>query len=212
MSFIDDVRDLDFSNIHTWPTAARVGAVVLVCGLIIGLVAWFLVKPVYEDLGRAQQTERQLLSTLEEKQGKAANLDKYRQQLDEMREIYGAMLRQLPSKTEMPDLLVDISQTALASGIDNELFRPGAETVREFYAELPIQLRMIGSYHNFGDFISQVATLPRIVILTMHDISLQPANQQQRPGALVLEGTAKTYRYVEEGEAVFEEGGAGGGL
>lgn len=211
MSWIDDLRDLDFSNVHAWPPVARIGAVVLVCALIIGLGTWFFVKPVYEELQRAQQKEQELRSTFERKQQKAANLEKYRQQLEEMREIYGAMLRQLPSKTEMPDLLVDISQAALASGIENELFRPGNESVKEFYAELPIRLRMIGSYHNFGEFISTVATLPRIVILTMHDISLQPADQQERPGALVLEGTAKTYRYVEEGEAVFEQETAGGG-
>lgn len=206
---LSELRDLDYNNIYAWPMPAKVGIVVIFCALIIGLSTWFFIKPVYEDLQQAEAQEQQLRATFEEKQEKAASLDEYRRQLDEMREIFGAMLRQLPSKTEMPDLLVDISQTALASGIENELFRPGNETVREFYAELPIDLRMIGGYHNFGDFISGVATLPRIVILTMHDIALQPTNQQDRPGQLVLEGTAKTYRYVEEGESLLqqEEGG-----
>lgn len=202
---LSELRDLDFSNVYAWPLAAKIGAIVLLCALVIGLGTWFFIKPVYEDLQQAQKQEPQLIATLERKQKKAANLEKYRAQLDEMREIYGAMLRQLPSKTEMPDLLVDISQTALASGIDNELFRPGNETVKEFYAELPIELRMIGAYHNFGDFISGVAALPRIVILDMNDIRLEPADREERPGQLLLEGTAKTYRYVEEGESLLDE-------
>lgn len=207
---LSELRDLDYNNIYAWPMPVKIGATVIICALIIGLATYFFIMPVYEDLQQAESQEQQLRATFEEKQEKAASLDEYRRQLDEMREIYGAMLRQLPSKTEMPDLLVDISQTALASGIENELFRPGNETVREFYAELPINLRMIGSYHNFGDFISGVAALPRIVILTMNDIALQPANRQDRPGELVLEGTAKTYRYVEEGESLLqeEEGGS----
>lgn len=207
---LSELRDLDYNNIYAWPTPVKVGAAVILFALIVGLAGWFVIKPVYEELGRAESQEQQLRATFEEKQEKAANLEEYRQQLEEMREIYGAMLRQLPSKTEMPDLLVDISQTALASGIENELFRPGNETVRQFYAELPIDLRMIGGYHNFGDFISGVASLPRIVILTMHDIALQPTDQQNRPGQLVLEGTAKTYRYVEEDESLLQEEEGGG--
>lgn len=207
---LSELRDLDYNNIYAWPTPVKAGAAVILFVLIVGLVTWFFIMPVYENVEQAENQEEQLLATFKEKQEKAANLDEYRQQLDEMREIYGAMLRQLPSKTEMPDLLVDISQTALASGIENELFRPGNETVREFYAELPIDLRMIGGYHNFGDFISGVASLPRIVILTMHDIALQPTNQQDRPGQLVLEGTAKTYRYVEEDESLLQEDTGGG--
>lgn len=206
---LSDLRDLDYNNIYAWPTPVKVGAAIILSALIIGLATYFYIMPVYEDVQQAESREQQLRSTFEQKQKKAANLDEYRQQLEEMREIFGAMLRQLPSKTEMPDLLVDISQTALASGIENELFRPGNETVREFYAELPIDLRMIGGYHNFGDFISGVASLPRIVILTMHDIELQPTNRQDRPGQLVLEGTAKTYRYVDEGEALLPEEGGG---
>ena len=116
------------------------------------------------------------------------------------------MLRQLPSKTEMPELLVDISQTALSSGIENELFQPGTEAVKEFYAERPISLRMVGTYHQFGSFISGVASLPRVVILTMHDVSLRPNATAVKGaaapnGTLTLEGTVKTYRYVEDDEA-----------
>ena len=133
----------------------------------------------------------------------------YRKQLEDMKEMLRTMLRQLPSKTEMPELLVDISQTALAAGIVVDLFQPGAEVVKEFYAEKPIQLKMLGTYHQFGTFISGVASLPRVVILTMHDVSLRPARRHQhrrrrlshRAVSCSLEGTVKTYRYVDDDEA-----------
>jgi type IV pilus assembly protein PilO len=118
------------------------------------------------------------------------------------------MLRQLPSKTEMPDLIVDISQTALATGLQNKLFQPGSETPKEFYAEKPIQLRLVGTYHQFGAFVSGVASLPRVVILTMHDIALKPANGASaiKPNAaLELAGTVKTYRYLDEDETKAQE-------
>jgi len=117
------------------------------------------------------------------------------------------MLRQLPSKNEMPDLIVDVSQTALATGISNELFQPGPETQKEFYAEKPISLRMVGTYHQFGAFVSGVASLPRVVIMTMHNISLTP--RAGKPGLLVLEGTIRTYRYLDEEEIAKQQGGAG---
>jgi type IV pilus assembly protein PilO len=136
-----------------------------------------------------------------------------------MKEMLRTMLRQLPSKTEMPDLLVDISQTALAAGIVVDLFQPGGEIVKEFYAEKPIQLKMIGTYHQFGTFISGVASLPRVVILTMHDVSLKPAKAATGPGSasalalasggqLLLEGTVKTYRYVDDEEAAAAQAAA----
>ncbi len=126
-----------------------------------------------------------------------------------MEQVLQQMLRQLPSKTEMPDLIVDISQTALSSGLANELFQPEAETPKEFYAEKPIKLRMVGSYHQFGAFVSGVASLPRVVILTMHDISLKPKQGKggitAGNGALELSGTVKTYRYLDEEETAAQE-------
>jgi len=144
-----------------------------------------------------------LRGDFEEKQKRAANLEPLKEQLAQMELMLQQMLRQLPSKTEMPDLIVDISQTALASGISTELFQPQAEIPREFYAEKPISLRMVGSYHQFGAFVSGVATLPRVVIMTMHDISLKPRSSESfigPGGPLVLEGTVKTYRYLEDDE------------
>ena len=116
------------------------------------------------------------------------------------------MFRQLPSRTEMDKLLVDVSQTALAAGIDVQLFQPLAEESKDFYAERPIAIRMVGDYHQFGDFVSGVASLPRVVIMTMHDISLKAA-EPSAGGRLVLEGQVKTYRYVDEEEPADEGAG-----
>ncbi|HMB44031.1 MAG TPA: type 4a pilus biogenesis protein PilO, partial [Luteimonas sp.] len=131
-----------------------------------------------------------------------------KQQLAQMELMLQQMLRQLPSKNEMPDLIVDISQTALASGITNELFQPGPETNKEFYAEKPISLQMVGSYHQFGAFVSGVASLPRVVIMTMHDISLTP--RAGKDNTLVLKGTVKTYRYLDDEETAAAEKAAAG--
>ncbi|MCB1789860.1 MAG: type 4a pilus biogenesis protein PilO, partial [Gammaproteobacteria bacterium] len=128
------------------------------------------------------------------KQAKAANLDAYRAQLAEMQESFGAMLRQLPNRTEVADLLVDVSQTGLAAGLEFELFQPQGEVPKDFYAELPIKIRVVGKYHEFGEFVSGLAALPRIV--TIHDVEVRP--QSANSPTLVLEATARTYRYLDE--------------
>jgi type IV pilus assembly protein PilO len=140
--------------------------------------------------------ESELRQTFEVKAKKAANLAAYEQQLSEMKESFGAMLRQLPNKTEVADLLVDISQTGLASGLEFELFKPQAEVPKEFYAELPISIRVKGTYHEFGNFVSGVAALPRIV--TVHDINIEPDKDQD--GELTMDILAKTYRYMDDDE------------
>ena len=193
-----DLRNLDFNNAGSWPFQVKIGACILVGLLIVGAVWYFVVSDKRVVLEQREQTERDLKKDFETKQGRAANLEPLKQQLAPMEVMLQQMLRQLPSKNEMPDLIVDVSQTALASGITNELFQPGAETRREFYAEKPIELRMVGTYHQFGAFVSGVASLPRVVIMTMHDISLTPRNGNE--STLVLEGTVKTYRYLDEEE------------
>ena len=199
-----DLRNLDFNNSGAWPLQVKVGACVLLIALIIGLGWYLFVKDRRLTLQAEEATEVQLREEFQGKQGRAANLEPLKQQLAQMEVMLQQMLRQLPSKNEMPDLIVDISQTALAAGINNELFQPGAESQREFYAEKPIQLRMVGSYHQFGAFVSGVASLPRVVIMTMHDIQLKPRGAGDT--TLVLEGTVKTYRYLDEDE---EAAGAG---
>ena len=193
-----DLRNLDFNNSGSWPVQVKLGACVLLVAVIIGL-AWYLFVSDKRLLIQTEEaTEATLLAEFTEKQGRAANLEPLKQQLAQMEVMLQQMLRQLPSKNEMPDLIVDVSQTALASGINNELFQPGAETMLEFYAEKPIALRMAGTYHQFGAFVSGVASLPRVVIMTMHDISLKPRGDGDQ--TLVLEGTVKTYRYLDEEE------------
>ena len=209
------LRELDFNNIGQWPQNAKIGLCAFIA-LVILLLAWLLfVRDKRTELEGLQGQETELRTEFETKQGRAANLEPLKQQLAQMEQQLQQMLRQLPSKTEMPDLIVDISQTALATGIQNELFQPGAETAKEFYAEKPIALRMVGTYHQFGAFVSGVASLPRVVIMTMHDISLQPKNAKTDPNARIgsnsaieLAGTVKTYRYLDEDETAAQAAAA----
>jgi len=206
MSFLDDLRNLDRNNVGGWPRSVKV----FFAGLIVVLIlffGWYLhISNQQDELESARQKETALKKEFSDKQAKAVNLDAYRKQLEDMKEMLQTMLRQLPSRTEMPDLLNDITQAALAAGLETELFQPGGEVMKDFYAEKPIQLKMLGTYHQFGTFISNVASLPRVVILTMHDVSLRPATGA-RGGAssasaqLSLEGVVKTYRYLDDEEA-----------
>ncbi len=211
MSIIDEINSLDTSNPGGWPTSIKAGALVLLALVILVGGYYFIVKDMNANLKTLQTKETELKSTYSVKYQKAAQLDAYRKQLEEMEIILQSMLRQLPSKNEMSDLIVDVSQTALASGIENELFEPGAESIKDFYAEKPISLRMKGNYHDFGDFVSGVASLPRVVILTMHDISLKPLGDSILGGRLLLEGTAKTYRYLDDQEVAANDKTTGAG-
>ena len=199
---LDDLRNVDFADMGSAPTGVRY-FLLLVLLILIAVAGYFLmVKDKWAQLERVEQQEFALRADFEEKQQKAANLEAYEAQLAEMRELLETMFRQLPSKTEMDKLLVDVSQTALASGIDVQLFEPLAEQFKDFYAERPIAVRMMGNYHEFGDFVSGVAALPRVVILTMHNVSLRRATGGPRAeGRLILEGQVKTYRYIDEEEA-----------
>lgn len=211
---IDDLRNAEFSDLGSSPPSVRYTllSVVLILILVAGYFLWVEDKTI--ELEQARQQEQTLLADFEYKQQKAANLEAYEKQLADMRELLETMFRQLPSKTEMDKLLVDVSQTALGAGIDVQLFEPLAEGFQDFYAERPISIRMLGDYHEFGEFVAGVAALPRVVILTMHDISLTRAGANQSrygdsEGRLILEGTVKTYRYIEDGEIDAQGGGQG---
>lgn len=201
---IQDLRDADFSDLGNAPGSVRYFILALAVILILVAGYYLLINDKREALKQERAQELTLRSDFEYKQQKSANLENYEQQLADMRELLETMFRQLPGKTEMDKLLVDVSQTALAAGIDVQLFEPQAEAFRDFYAERPIVIRMMGDYHQFGEFVSGVAALPRVVILTMHDIALTRANtnaqNQLGDGQLVLEGRVKTYRYVDEDE------------
>lgn len=196
--FFDDLRALDANDVGRWPLLFRGLAIGLIFVIVTAAATYYtVIKQKVPVLEAAQQEEQKLRGAFELKQRKAANFEAYKSQLAEIEQSFGAMLRQLPGKTEVPSLLVDISQTGLAAGLQEELFKPQGEQVREFYAELPIQIRLTGTYQELARFINDVAALPRIV--TVHDISLK-GRQDLPPGDLVMDLTAKTYRYLEEGE------------
>ncbi len=203
MNFLEELRNLDINDIGRWPLVFRAILIAVIFALVAGLLSYYLVertkKPVLEE---AANKELALKESFERKQRKAVNYDAYREQLEEINRSFGAMLRQLPGETEIPSLLQDISQTGLASGLEEKLFQPLPEFAREFYAEKPIKIRLTGTYHQMGEFVSGIAALPRIV--TLHDLVINPApgNQQgqsNNPDQLVLDVTAKTYRYLDEG-------------
>lgn len=207
---ISELRDLDFNDVGSAPLSVRY----LILGILLLVIMvggyFLLIKNKMEQLDRVEKQELTLRADFEYKQQKAANLEAYEAQLAEMQELLETMFRQLPGKTEMDKLLVDISQTALGAGIDVQLFQPNAETKHDFYAERPITVRMLGDYHQFGEFVSGVASLPRVVILTMHDIALRRVDDKdvgvsKNDSRLILEGTVKTYRYVDEEEAARSE-------
>lgn len=196
MSLADDLKNLDPNNPGQWPLPIQLVVGVVVCGLLM-FAGWnFHIKNQREELAKVESKEGDLRKTFEDKQKKAANLDALREQMKEMQQSFGEMVRQLPNKTEVAGLLVDISQTGLAAGLEFQLFEPKAEHQAEFYVELPINLRMTGTYHQFGQFVSGIAALPRIV--TTHDISISPKKGKDSSGQLEMTAIAKTYRALEE--------------
>lgn len=185
----------DLDNAGKWPLPIKVGTIILFVILTIGLWIYLDTQDQLAELEAAEKKELDLRAEFERKQKKAVNLEAYKQQLVEMEESFGAMLRQLPNKTEVADLLVDVSQTGLASGLEFELFKPQGEVPKDFYAELPISVRVVGDYLEFGSFVSGLASLPRIV--TVHDAKLSPIKGGEQ---LRMEATVKTYRYLDEDE------------
>ncbi|MEE8157500.1 MAG: type 4a pilus biogenesis protein PilO [Gammaproteobacteria bacterium] len=201
MNFLDQLRSLDANDIGRWPFVFRAMLIAIIFVVVTaGGYYYFVVESQWSVLERVKLEEKELRITFERKQRKAANFSAYHEQLQEMEREFGAMLRQLPGKTEVPSLLVDISQTGLGAGLEEKLFQPSSEVRKDFYAELPIKIRLTGGFHELGKFVSGIAGLPRIV--TLHDIEIKPRNQDTL-GELVLDVTAKTYRYLDdEGDGV----------
>ena len=183
-----ELNNLSFDNIGSWPVVVKIVFILIVCSGILGLAYWKDINPLREDLAKAQVEETELKVTFEGRQKKAANLNALKQQLEDIKETFGDLLKRLPNKTEVAALLVDISQQGLGAGLEFELFKP------DFYVELPIKITVVGDYHEFGNFISGVSDLPRIV--TNHDVRIRP----QGEGRLVMQTVAKTYRYMDEEE------------
>ena len=196
MNVVEELRALDVNDVGRWPFAFRAGVIGLVFAVVVGLgIYWTIIENKAPQLKRAQSDEQTLRVTFENKQRKAANYDAYKAQLAQMEQSFGTMLRQLPGETEIPSLIVDISQTGLAAGLQEKLFQPQAEIPRDFYAEKPIKIRLSGGYHEIANFVSGVASLPRIV--TLHDIIITPDDKEMYD-RLSIEVTAQTYRYLDE--------------
>lgn len=196
MNFIEELQSLDANDIGRWPFVFRAGVIGIVFAVVVGLgIYWIIIEDKHPALQRAEQEEITLRDVFENKQRKAANYDAYRAQLAQIEQSFGTMLRQLPGETEIPSLIVDISQTGLAAGLQEKLFQPEPEVPKDFYAEKPISISLSGDYHEIANFVSGVAALPRIV--TLHDISIAPDDPNNFDN-LTLKVTAKTYRYIEE--------------
>ncbi len=196
MNLLDELRALDVNDVGRWPFVFRAGVISLVLAIVLGVgIYFFIIEDSLPQLKREKQTEMDLRVTFENKQKKAANYDAYEAQLAQMEQSFGTMLRQLPGETEIPSLIVDISQAGLAAGLQEKLFEPQAEMPKDFYAEKPIKIILSGGYHEIANFVSGVAALPRIV--TLHNIIITPEDAT-RFDRLTLETTAKTYRYIEE--------------
>ena len=211
MALKDTIEELkrvdqeDFKRIGTAPLALRIVLVLAACAATVGAIHHFTIKPQFAELAQAEQKEQRLRRTFDSEQSKAANRSAYVEQLAEMKKTFNVMLRQLPNKTDIESLLVDLSQTSVASGLEVRFFKPEAEIPREFYAEYPIKVSVTGQYHQFGQFVSGLAALPRIVTLDKIDITeineRGNAGRDDRSGAkLKMDLVATTYRYLDEEE------------
>lgn len=190
------INELDFNESGEWPLSIKIIAILLLCALVWGGGYYFLIKDKQTELESLVQKEVQLKKEFENKQAKAVNLKAYKEQLAEMKVMFSSMLEQLPKKSEVPELLVDITRTGLINGLEFELFKPEGERPVDFYAELPIEMKVTGNYHQLGEFVSGVADLPRIV--TLHNIKMGPLNE--KTGKMTMDITAKTYRYFDDGD------------
>ena len=205
---LNDLRSLDPKNMGSWPLPMRIVVLIVVYGVILGGGYFGLISGQRDDYNERENKEATLKQDFESKALQAANLDVFKKQLDDMQNSFGTMLRQLPGQTEIPSLLQDISQAAQVDGLKQDLFRPGGEAPKDFYSEKPIDLVLEGSYHQFGKFVSDVATLPRIV--TLHNINIHPQSGTGND-ILIMTLTAKTYRYLEDDESTKARTKKGGG-
>ncbi len=198
INVVEELKSLDINDVGRWPFIFRAAVISAIFVAVSIAGVWFtIIKDKAPLLQRAVQEEQELKLTFENKQRKAANYDAYRAQLQQIEQSFGTMLRQLPGETEIPSLIVDISQAGLAAGLQEKLFRPEAEIPKDFYAEKPIRIRLSGGYHEIANFVSGIAALPRIVTLHNIDITREDNTAFDR---LSLEVTAKTYRYLEEAQ------------
>lgn len=192
---LEDLKNIDINDIASWPIPIKLGAIMVISAAILFAGYWFVIKGELEQLDRVEKEEQDLRTTFLNKKALAINLPAYKQQMEEMQLTFGSLLRQLPDSTEVPDLLVDITQAGLGRGLEFVLFKPENERPAEFYAELPISIKVMGTYHELASFVSDVAALPRIV--TFGNINITNSTKNDK---LTMSAKAKTYRYLDQSE------------
>jgi len=196
-AILDDFRNLNPKDVGAWPIAPRLATLLGLFSAILLAGWWFVWNDELDTLAARQQDELKLKEEYLAKKAQAVNLDLYTQQLSEIDRSFGALLKQLPNKSEVESLLVEINQSGMGRGLQFELFKPGAEVSKDFYAELPIDVRLTGSYHDFGAFAGDIGVLSRIVTLNNISISVNP---QTKDGSLVMDAVTKTFRYLDDEE------------
>jgi len=198
-SLSEQFRGLNRAPVWTWPPLPRYALLIVVAAVVVAVAWLFFIQSSKEDLERAQQDEQKLRTEFQDKARKAANLDELKKQKEQVTQYVSLLEKQLPSKAEMDVLLSDINQAGLGRSLQFEVFRPGKLVVREYYAELPIALKVTGRYHDIGAFVADIANLSRIV--TLNNVAVAPQNGKDvNSGTLVLDATAKTFRYLDQDE------------
>jgi type IV pilus assembly protein PilO len=195
---LDDFNNIDLNNVGSLPLPIKAVLLGVLFVVLLGVGYWFMWSPAIDELDQSVAKEKELRQVFLAKKSQAIKIEAYRQQMVEIERTFGALLKQLPDKSEMDGLLTDVNQAGLGRGLEFELFKPGQETVAEFYAEMPIQIKVLGGYHDLGAFATDVSKLPRIV--TLNNLIIQPVNKELKDGRLVLEAVAKTYRYLDSSE------------
>ncbi len=195
---LDDFNNIDFKNAGSLPMPVKLVLLGILAIIVIALGYWFLWNPAIDELDQAKAKEQELRQTFLTKKAQAVKVDAYKQQMIDIEKTFGALLKQLPDKSQMDGLLTDINQAGLGRGLEFDLFKPGQETVADFYAEMPIQIKIKGNYHDVGAFATDISKLSRIV--TLNDLNIAPLNKDVKDSVLTMEATAKTYRYLDSSE------------
>jgi type IV pilus assembly protein PilO len=195
---LDDFNNIDFKNVGGLPFPVKLVLLSVIFLVLLALGYWFMWSPEIDGFDQAESKEADLRKVFIDKKGQAVKIEAYKQQMVDIEKTFGALLKQLPDKSQMDGLLTDINQAGLGRGLEFELFKPGQETVAEFYAEMPIQIEIKGNYHDIGAFATDVSKLSRIV--TLNDVSIAPVNKDSKDTTLKLVAVAKTYRYLDSSE------------
>jgi len=207
---LDDFNNIDFKNMGNLPLPVKLVLLVFLFLILLGLGYWFLWSDEIADIDQAKAKEQELRQTFLTKKAQAVKIDAYKQQMIDIEKTFGALLKQLPDKSQMDGLLTDINQAGLGRGLEFELFKPGQETVADFYAEMPIQIKIKGNYHDIGAFATDISKLSRIV--TLNDLTITPINKDAKDSSLTMDATAKTYRYLDSSEVAAKKATANKGL